>query len=106
MASSPTGKCPSASAPCSSARGRRGTSFQVAFRYHVADDIKPPAKKGPLAVTIQYDRTELQVGNEVKAVARVENLTATPAPMVLLDLPIPPGFAVDPEEFATLVNKE
>jgi uncharacterized protein YfaS (alpha-2-macroglobulin family) len=45
------------------------------------------------------------VGGAVHVTARVENRQGGVAPMVMLDLPIPPGFAADGDEFANLVNQ-
>src|SRR5207302_180680 len=68
--------------------------YQVVFRYHVPDG-KPQEKPEPLAIDIAYDRTELEVGGSVTATATIINRMQQTAPMVLLDLPIPPGFAID-----------
>ncbi|MFO0843938.1 MAG: alpha-2-macroglobulin family protein [Gemmataceae bacterium] len=76
--------------------------YQVVFRYHVPGS-KTEAKPGPLAITIDYDRTLLSVGGAVKAKATVENKQGTAAPMVMLDLPVPPGFAADSAEWQALV---
>jgi uncharacterized protein YfaS (alpha-2-macroglobulin family) len=57
-----------------------------------------------LSIDLVYDRTNLAVGDTVTATATVVNRMATTAPMVILDLPIPPGFAVAVEDFTNLVN--
>jgi hypothetical protein len=68
--------------------------YQVAFRYHVPGTDRPgPA--GPLAVDVKYDRSDLRVGDTVTATASVKNRTPQAAPMVILDLPIPPGFGLE-----------
>jgi uncharacterized protein YfaS (alpha-2-macroglobulin family) len=77
--------------------------YQVTLRYHVPEK-KGPERDEPLRIAMSYDRTSLAVGEVVKARARVENRTAAPAPMVMLDLPVPPGFAPDPGEFTALVQ--
>ncbi|MFO0879933.1 MAG: alpha-2-macroglobulin family protein [Gemmataceae bacterium] len=75
-----------------------GASYQVAFRYHVPES-KIPEKPQPLDIQVEYDRTELAVGGVVKVKARVVNQLESVAPMVMLDLPIPPGFAVERQDF-------
>ena len=45
------------------------------------------------------------VGGIVKAKATVVNNLAAEAPMVMLDLPVPPGFAAGTEELAALVQR-
>jgi uncharacterized protein YfaS (alpha-2-macroglobulin family) len=78
--------------------------YQVALRYHVPDG-GTPEKQEPLAIDIVYDRTELAVGGTVTATATVRNRMEQAAPMVILDLPIPPGFAIDADDLARLVTK-
>jgi hypothetical protein len=81
-----------------------GTGFQVAFRYHVPGE--PRAKEEPLAIDLTYDRTNLAVGDTVTATATVVNQMPQTAPMVILDLPIPPGFSVAADDFAKLVTSQ
>ena len=84
---------------------RTAAGFQVAFRYHVpADAAAPPSAPEPLAVTLAYDRDTLAVGEALTATATVTNRLPAAAPMVMLDLPIPAGFAVDPMAFEKLVQ--
>jgi uncharacterized protein YfaS (alpha-2-macroglobulin family) len=54
-------------------------------------------------VDVRYDRTELSAGQTVKATATVA--TRVPAAMVMLDLPVPAGFAAAAEDFAALAEK-
>jgi hypothetical protein len=77
--------------------------YQVTFRYHVPAADRP-APSEPLAIALAYDRTDLTVGDSVTATATVVNQMPQVAPMVLLDLPIPAGFAVATEDFAKLVG--
>lgn len=84
-----------------------GAGFQVTFRYHV--DEKTPAEPDaldPLSVDITYDRRRLQVDETVSAVATITNNMNEAAPMVILDLPIPGGFAIQPGELAELVGSQ
>lgn len=70
-----------------------GTVFQVVFRYHAPEvDQELPST---LAVEVEYDRAKLKVDDLVTAKATVTNRGAETAPMVMLDLPIPPGFAIE-----------
>jgi hypothetical protein len=80
-----------------------GTGYQVAFRYHVPDENRRDNLE-PLAIELTYDRAELSVGETLTATATVTNQMKTVAPMVLLDLPIPPGFAPVSEDFTGLVR--
>lgn len=82
-----------------------GSGYQLAFRYHVPGDAAE-VKDQPLAITIDYDKTELIVGEVVAATATVVNRTETTAPMIILDLPIPAGFEITPDQLAELVGSK
>ncbi|MFO0811133.1 MAG: MG2 domain-containing protein [Gemmataceae bacterium] len=86
-------------------RTKSAAGFQVAFRYHVPG-VAAPTEPEPFAVTLAYARTELAVHESVQATAMVTNRTASAVPMVMLDLPIPAGFAVDPEALDALVQAQ
>jgi len=83
-------------------RSQTGAGYQVAFRYHVPGH--KPDKQEPLAMDITFNRTELPIGETVTAQATVVNRMPQTAPMVLLDLPVPAGFAVSDEDLAQLVG--
>jgi hypothetical protein len=68
-----------------------GAGYQVMFRYHVDDAVKPD-KGDLLAVDLNYERTELTVGDVIKVKAKVTNRMDAAAAMVMLDLPVPAGF--------------
>jgi alpha-2-macroglobulin-like protein len=81
-----------------------GTGFQVTFRYHVPTTAGGE-RPAPLAIDLQYDRTELNVNETLKVTAKVTNRMAQSAPMVMLDLPIPPGFMLQTEDLERLLEK-
>jgi hypothetical protein len=83
-------------------RTQTGATFQVTFRYHVPS--AKPEKAEPLTIDLAYDREALEVGGTVGATATVVNKMATAAPMVMLDLPIPGGFAPVRDDFDALVK--
>jgi uncharacterized protein YfaS (alpha-2-macroglobulin family) len=80
------------------------SGYQVAFRYHVPG-AGPAAGDDALAVDVHYDRTKLSAGQTVHATATVATRAAAPAAMVMLDLPVPAGFAAAAEDFAALAEK-
>jgi anti-sigma factor RsiW len=82
-----------------------GVGYQIAFRYHVPESEKLVVRE-PLAIAIDYDRTDLAVGDTVKATATVANQMDKVAPMVILDLPIPAGFSMETDELAKLVSEQ
>ena len=80
------------------------TNYQVAFRYHVeGEDVREPAKVEPLSVDIAYDRQRLTVDQTVTTVATLTNRTNQPAPMIILDLPVPGGFTTERGQWDELV---
>jgi alpha-2-macroglobulin-like protein len=66
----------------------------------------PAAAEPRLSIDVVYDRQRLDVNDTVTAVATVVNLMQQPAPMVILDLPIPGGFAIDAGELDELVGSQ
>jgi hypothetical protein len=85
-------------------RSQTAAGFQFAYRYHVPGEV--PNKNEPLTINIAYDRDELKVGDTIKATATVVNKMKQVAPMVILDLPIPAGFAIDADDLTKLVQAE
>jgi uncharacterized protein YfaS (alpha-2-macroglobulin family) len=81
------------------------SGYQVTLRYHVPGPVKSAPADGPLAVTVDYDRTELALGDVLRAHVRVANNRPQAAPMVMLDLPVPPGFTPEADDFAALVRE-
>ena len=78
--------------------------FQLVASYYVPDlSSKPHA--GDLAVNVNYDRQKLPLNGTLNATATVENKSDHTAPMILVELPIPAGFALDTDSFAKLVEK-
>jgi uncharacterized protein YfaS (alpha-2-macroglobulin family) len=73
------------------------------LRYHVPESARPKVEEA-FAVDVRYDRTELKVGEALKAEATVRGTGNTPSPMVMLELPVPAGFTADAEQFRGLVE--
>jgi uncharacterized protein YfaS (alpha-2-macroglobulin family) len=83
---------------------RSGTAagYQVTFRYHEPGEERKADE--PLAVAVRYERDQVTEGETLKATATLTNRTQEPAPMVLLDLPVPAGFAPVADDFAKLIG--
>jgi uncharacterized protein YfaS (alpha-2-macroglobulin family) len=77
------------------------TGYQAALTYHVPG-VDRPEEAGPLAIRLAYDKTTLVVDDQVRATATVTNRTTDVIPMVILDLPIPPGFAIEAADLDVL----
>jgi hypothetical protein len=86
-------------------RGETEPCYEVVFAYHVPVADNPPAPvEEPLTVALAFDRTTLAVDDRVTAVATLTNNRTEPAPMVILDVPIPAGFAIETDDLAGAVN--
>jgi uncharacterized protein YfaS (alpha-2-macroglobulin family) len=68
------------------------SGYQVTLRYNTEDAAPPRPADGFFDVTLTHDRTEVAVLDVVRVKARVVNRKPSPAAMVMLDLPLPPGF--------------
>jgi A-macroglobulin TED domain/Alpha-2-macroglobulin family/MG2 domain/A-macroglobulin receptor binding domain/Macroglobulin domain MG3/Alpha-2-macroglobulin bait region domain len=80
-----------------------GAGYQVAVSFYVPTD-KESVNDEPLSIEIDYDRTDLIVGDSATATATIVNNMSNTAPMVILDLPIPAGFRIDPIALDQLVQ--
>jgi uncharacterized protein YfaS (alpha-2-macroglobulin family) len=88
-------------------RSNTGAGFQVAFQYHREEiDETETDATSTLRIDLTYDRQRLDVDDTVTAVARVVNQADQAVPMVIVDLPIPGGFALDPGELDELVGSQ
>jgi len=83
-------------------RSDTAAGYQVNFRYHVPGQAAR-AESEPLSITLEYDKTELAVSDLVEVTATVTNRMPGAAPMVILDLPIPAGFAVERDDLSELL---
>jgi hypothetical protein len=81
--------------------------YQVTAEYYVPWDQLPPDELAGEAMTIDvsYDRTTLVVNDEITGRAQITLNRDVQALMVLVDLGVPPGFAVEAGDLDLLVEK-
>ncbi|QDU97461.1 alpha-2-macroglobulin family protein [Lignipirellula cremea] len=79
------------------------TGCQLLFRCYQDQPVEPEPT-GPLQIDLVYDRTRMQVDERTTVTATIVNRQERTAPMVILDLPIPGGFRIEPEELDELVG--
>lgn len=84
----------------------RGASFQLLTRYHTEAASDEPRGPGGLRIEARYDKTHLSVDDQVIVEVTVANDSSELAPMVMVDLPIPPGFSIDPGELDELIGSK
>ncbi len=82
--------------------GMRGLLYQVTAVYYVPWKEEPAG--GPIEIRVTYDRTELEVNETVTQRVRV-TLREGRAQWVIVDLGVPPGFAVLTEDLDELVQR-
>lgn len=78
-----------------------GSGYQVVFS-HYRPQSKAADEKGPLSIELEYDRDRLTVDDTLTARATITNRSGAAAPMIVLDLPIPAGFALLTEDLSAL----
>lgn len=83
-------------------RSGQRTGYQLAVSWHTSDPSRSPDPLG-LSISLEFDKRALRVGESTQAKAIVRNDSGEPVPMVLVDLPIPAGFEVDPAGIAQMV---
>jgi alpha-2-macroglobulin-like protein len=79
-----------------------GADYQVALIYHAP--INKPGEPETLTLRLNYDRSELRTGESITANASVVNTQATASPMVMVEVPIPPGFTLETEDLDRLLQ--
>jgi hypothetical protein len=85
-------------------KGETGLTYQVVGRNFVPHAKGVAAEQPMFDVGVEYDRTKLSTKDVLKATATVTYRGKVPTYMVIVDLPIPPGFSVDGGEFAEWVT--
>src|SRR5262249_8483558 len=68
------------------------------------DRPRDPARP-VLDIKVDYDRQDLTTADVLKAKASFRYNGTQPTFIVIVDLPIPPGFAVDPSDFPRMVRQ-
>jgi hypothetical protein len=88
--------------------GETSLMYQVVGRHYQpwAKEAPLTPAKAPLEIQVSYDRTKLATSDLIHAKATLKYNGALPTYMVMVDLGIPPGFAVDPGDFAEMVGKK
>jgi hypothetical protein len=83
--------------------GEGSLQYGIVASHHVPWVESGPGE-GPLAITVEYDRTDLVVDDTVTATVTVTNNDVAFADMVMVDLGIPPGFDLITSDLDALVE--
>ncbi len=86
--------------------GETNSMMQIVARYWLPWNRVEPQKAKPLEVAVSYDRTKLAKNDVLTANVSLAYRGERPTFMIVLDLGIPPGFAVDPKPFERMVEEK
>lgn len=86
------------------AQGKGNVMYQVVAR-HFQPWQQPTAPHEPLTIKVGYDRKRLKVGDLLTADVLLRYNLKRSTFMVILDLGIPPGFAVQTADLAAMVKR-
>ncbi len=79
--------------------------FQLVFRHYTPQVTAESELTGPFEIQVDYDRRSLAVNDSITATATVSQSGHIKIPMVMVDLPIPPGFQLVADDLAKLVEQ-
>jgi len=85
-------------------KGQGSMLYQVASKYYLPWALVPKAPGELLEISVHYDKSKLAVNDTVKATVTVKNKAPGQTSMIVVDLGIPPGFAVEAGDLAELVD--
>lgn len=85
-------------------KGQGSMLYQVAAKYYLPWSLVPKAPGELLDISVRYDKTKLAVNDTVTATVTVKNKAPGRTSMIVVDLGIPPGFAVEAGDLAELVD--
>jgi hypothetical protein len=87
--------------------GKGALLYQVVGRYYMPyPEGTVPVRKEPMTINVEYDRTQLAAEDVIGVTATVTNNRRGKAKMVIVDLGLPPGFTLIPDNLNRLVEKE
>ena len=85
--------------------GEGALLYQVIGRYYMPYPEKVfPLRKEPMTIKVGYDRTQLAAEDIINVTATVANNRPGRAKMVIVDLGLPPGFTLIPDNLNRLVE--
>ena len=83
-----------------------GSLMYQLVRSHFVPGSGASGAEGPIGIEVSYDKTKLSTEDTVSASATITNRAERMLPMVLLDLGVPPGFAVLTTDLETAAREQ
>lgn len=89
-------------------QGEGSLLYQIVGRYYLPwSQVEPPAPEfEPLKLEVQYDKTTLAQDDTATVTVTIKNVTDRIAEMPLIDVGVPPGFTVVPDELEKAVAEK
>ncbi len=88
------------------AQGKANVMYQIVGRYYLPWQRQGQAEPEPLTIKLRYDRKQLRVDDTLTAHVDVAYHLPRTTFMVIVDLGIPPGFAVQSGDLDALVKAQ
>ncbi len=85
-------------------KGKGAALYQIVGKYYLPWSVVQPPAKELLSIDVSYDRKLLATNDIITASVRVVNNDPRDANMVVIDLGLPPGFALMAEDLDKLVE--
>jgi len=89
-----------------SVKGEGNFLYEIASNYYIPWKELPRPVKPPFTIDVDYDRTKLVINDIVNVDVSIKLNATGRAQMVMIDLGIPPGFAVQTPTLDELVGKK
>lgn len=86
--------------------GEGSLLYQIASRCYVPWEGGGQSAQGPLSIDVSYDKKTLAQNDTAYVTVKVKNNTDKIAEMPLIDLGIPPGFTVIPDDLDSAVKEK
>ena len=82
-------------------QGQVQSGFQVNWEYFVKES---PSRSSDELLDIKFalDDTSIELGEQLQATASIKNTSGSDVPMVMVELPIPPGCELDSDSLSKL----
>jgi hypothetical protein len=84
--------------------GKGSTLYQIVGKHYLPWGKVPGQTEHPLEIKLDYDRTTLAKDDIVTAKVAVRNNLPGTTSMIIVDLGLPPGFDLQTEDIANLVE--
>ncbi|MEI7832591.1 MAG: MG2 domain-containing protein [bacterium] len=87
--------------------GNGGILYQIVTRYYTPwNKVVTPDNKPAMSIAVAYDKTTLATDDTANVTVTIKNNLNATVEMPLIDLGIPPGFTIVPDQLETAVKEK